>query len=39
MNDQKINDKKILSPLNGNLEEITGSTEGIPFSEIEKNSS
>ena len=33
---QKINDKKILSPLNGNLEEITGSTEGIPFSEIEK---
>lgn len=33
---QKINDKKILAQLNDNLEEITGSTEGIPFSEIEK---
>ena len=33
---QKINDKKILAQLNGNLEEITDSTEGIPFSEIEK---
>ena len=33
---QKINDKKILAPLTDNLEEITSSTEGIPFSEIEK---
>ena len=33
---QKINDKKILASLNDNIEEITNSTEGIPFSEIEK---